>query len=390
MKIYRILDKEWSLYRLNRAGNIQQYIVRTYTYSDGAFLEFTYGIIGGKIQEDLKPIYPVNVGKANETTPIQQARLEAQSKINKLIDKGYQLLDPVEVSSNLGELQSYLKSLHGTDANRRYLPMLATKNIDKAEYPGYVQKKFDGNRCIIKNEGGTIIARSRRGKIFDLEFITDLFEGILPEGWEIDGEIYAHGISLQNIVSMVKNSANPHREMLKYRAYDIFGKTLNDIPYKKRRWLLKRITKKTNSDKILHTDTYRVEDHQELTKYFMQFLDEGYEGAMYRNPDFPYEVGTRSKGLIKVKDTLEEEFEIVDMEEATGRDEGTAIFVLKTGEGKVFNSRPMGTREERKEYLENKEEHIGEMATVRFQYWTDGGVPGHSRVVNIRNFDIQG
>jgi len=87
---------------------------------------------------------------------------------------------------------------------------------------------------------------------------------------------------------------------------------------------------------------------------------------------------------------MEEEFEIIGANEATGRDAGTAIFILKTKAGIEFDCRPMGSRSQRAEYLINIDDLIGEMATVRFQNWTPDGKPFHARVVNIRDYDVQG
>jgi len=176
------LEYERKLFKLAKNGNIQMYIVSVYSYDDGAILQTEYGMIGGAIQKDIKPIYPKNIGRANETSPISQGELEANSKVNKLMDKSYVIL-PMNIEYTEQELRDYLEHMRGKDPFGRYLPMLASKKLEKAVWPGFIDRKLDGNRCIIENIQGVIIARSRKGKIFELDHITELFEGILPPGY---------------------------------------------------------------------------------------------------------------------------------------------------------------------------------------------------------------
>jgi ATP-dependent DNA ligase len=138
---------------------------------------------------------------------------------------------------------------------------------------------------------------------------------------------------------------------------------------------------------LIYTPTYPVESMEQVDMLFNKWLAQGYEGAMWRDPDGPYEYGDRSWFLIKVKDFDEGEFEIIDVEEATGRDEGTAIFVCITDDEVEFNVRPMGTRAQRAEYLNNFEAYEGKDLTVRHQGWTNEGKPFHARGVVIRDYE---
>ncbi len=108
--ISRELNTQVELYKLNKRGQVQQYVVRTYNYSHGAFLETVYGIVGGAIQTDLTPVYPKNIGRANELTPILQAESEARSKVAKLKDKGYVLITLNQFGMGHEGLINYLES----------------------------------------------------------------------------------------------------------------------------------------------------------------------------------------------------------------------------------------------------------------------------------------
>lgn len=367
------------LFKLSKQGKVQEFVVIIRTVEDGAILITRKGYLDGQYQEDVEPIYPKNVGRANETTPWQQAKIMANSKVNKLRDKGYKEINPENYSWK--EFLSELKDGYGTDANGDMLPMLAQKDTNKIQYPCYVQRKYDGVRCKASNE----VMKSRRGKVFTtLSHIQEAVP-VLPLGWALDGELYHHDKSLQQIVSMVKREQPSNKEII-LRVYDMM---IPGMPYNRRKHYLEELLRDAGPS-IELVETYRVNNAEELWDLFNQFKAEGYEGAMARDPKSLYESGTRSWGLIKVKDFLEEEFEIIGAEEATGRDAGTAVFILTTEAGVEFKARPMGTRELRAQYLEDIDNLIGEMATVRFQQWTDEGKPFHGRVVNIRDYEIQG
>lgn len=371
------MEKEWRLFKLSKRDQLQEFVVIARQVADGAILKTIKGYLEGAYQEDIETILPKNVGRANETTPYQQALLQAESKVNKLRDKGYKDYDPTRVT--LKELVASLSSSKGTDANGARLPMLAHKDVSKMTFPAYLQRKYDGVRC----NGSNKALRSRRGKPFlNLDHIREVLPK-LPYNWELDGELYHHGRSLQQIVSMVKRE-QPSNKEIHLRVYDLMA---SGIPYNRRLKLLKDMHFRGNVELV---PTYRVHNMEEAMALFYQFREEGYEGAMWRSPKGEYEFGQRSWSLIKIKDFLEEEFEIVGANEATGRDAGTAVFILKTKEGLEFDCRPMGTRELRAQYLREIDDLIGEMATVRFQDWTDDKKPFHARLVNIRDYGVQG
>lgn len=367
-----------TLFKLSKTGKILQFEVISNEIEDGATLTTRKGQIDGATQEDIEPMYPKNVGRANETTPWGQCQIMHDSKVNKLKDKGYKIMI-VDDDLDILELRAFLEKLEGTDANGNYLPMLAQKDINKIKDNGYIQRKLDGVRC----EANLSTLRSRRGKYFEhLDHILEDVKGQLPKGYELDGELYCHGKSLQQIVSMVKRD-HPENKKIKIRVYDILG---TGQPYKIRKKILARILKKCGKS-IKRVKTYKYVNAEQMWDLFHKFREQGYEGAMWRDANGLYEYGIRSWGLIKIKDFDEGEFEIVGANEATGRDAGTAVFIMKTDKGLEFDCRPMGTREIRRGYLENIEDLIGEMGTVRHQGWTDAGKPFHARMVVIRDYE---
>ena len=86
-----------------------------------------------------------NVGKANETTPVEQALSEIESKYEKKLSREYH------------------KSIDDIDKKRYVKPMRAFefKNIELDwSRPHVIQPKLDGVRCVIDKYG----MKSREGK----------------------------------------------------------------------------------------------------------------------------------------------------------------------------------------------------------------------------------
>ena len=107
---------------------------------------------------------------------------------------------------------------------------------------------------------------------------------------------------------------------------------------------------------------------------------------MIRNMNSPYEF-KRSYNLQKYKFFTDSEFEIVDFKEATGNDIGTIVFICQTDKNDIFEVRPQGTREQRKEMFEKGKSYIGKMLTVKYQELTDDGKPRFPVGINIRDYE---
>ena len=74
-----------TIYAPNKDMSIQEWSV----FVDGDTVIVQYGKWGGKLQTKKTRCESKNVGRSNETTPEQQAVLEAESKYRDQIRKGY-------------------------------------------------------------------------------------------------------------------------------------------------------------------------------------------------------------------------------------------------------------------------------------------------------------
>lgn len=370
------------LYALSKKGTIRTYRIEVKLHKDKAVLTTYKRVTDTGVWQSDSYEYTegVNIGKANETTFSEQAINEANSMYKRLLDAGYSTTKP-----KAGEK-------FNTDANGSMKPMLAISfNEKKIKFPCIVQPKYDGVRCLTFDKDEEIQIISRKGKPYNIPHLKEWAEQhreLLP----LDGELYNHKeLTFQEIVSAVKKQS----EITPKIRYVVYDRPVADITNDKRwAWLLEQFGKQKEKDRLAGvtspvylSDSSICYDMEGLWKYHDECVKKGYEGAIIRNEDGLYEFGFRSNNLIKLKTFKDSEYEIIDVIEATGRDAGTSIMVLKTTDGNVFNAKPQGSRELRAEYLRNRESIIGKWATIQYQELSDDGVPRFPSLVTIRDYE---
>ena len=364
------------LYALSKTGKLRIYTISVEDHEDYAVL-VTASQLGedGKCQEDRKKIScGVNIGKANETTYLEQAMRMANTKISKLHDQGFSEDRPAEDQK------------FNTDANGQIKPMLAIKFDEKQiKYPCLVQPKYDGVRCTISiGSDNEVKIISRQGKPYNIPHIASWSENhrsMLP----LDGELYNHKeLTFQEITSAVKKRS----ELTDKIHYVVYDKPVCDVD-NSHRWceLLKYEWNDAFKESPVYLSDYKIcNNMDEIREYHAECVANGYEGVIIRNLDGMYEFGFRSRNLIKLKDFDDAEFEIVDVLEGTGRDEGTAVFVLKIGDHQ-FKARPVGTLEQRTDYFVNRKMLIGKQCTVKYQGKSNEGIPRFPIAIAVRDYE---
>lgn len=356
-----------TLWGVSRTGKVKQWGVRVVEHEDKtASIIVSSGYVDGKIREIPKLIKKgKNIGKLNETTPFEQALSEAQSKWSSKRDENYEpfQMDPA------------------TYVPRLMLPQLAKKpKQGKIVFPAWIQPKLNGvcnlaeppNVPPAYSKGDAILHHSRGGHLFETLAHLDSWIRELNPPAPVHGELYVHGWSLQKIGSYTKKIKSD-QHLLEYWLYDIawVGPTFDE----RITWLQEHITKLGANSPIKFTPTILVNNYAEAKKYHDNFVSNGFEGGMLKNKNGIYMFQYNSNDVEKVKEFLDEEFEIIGGKEGTGTDAGCVIYRCKTKEGKEFDARPRGTVEDRQAMLINLPNDIGKMLTVRFAEWSDDGVP---------------
>jgi DNA ligase-1 len=348
------------IYKKDSSGKIRYLEIK----NEGGFVVQESGVVGTDNPViNRSACEAKNVGKINATTPESQAELEAQAKITEKLRLGY--FNSIEQAQEKG----------GKDF---LLPMLAKdykKELKKVTFPCYVQPKLDGMRALATEEG----FMSRTGKLIDTLGHIDLgqFEDLI-----LDGELYAHGVSFQENMKLIKKYRAAETEKVKYHVYDV----VMDAPFSARQAVLEELRSSLNDSQIELVHTYKVYSEQEIKDYHIQFVSQGYEGTMIRHSDESYAVNKRSSQLLKYKDFIDATFTVVDIVPSESRpDQGVIVCKITIkGVEQTFNCGMKFSHFERKMMLAMKGEYIGQTAEVRFFEYTDGGIPRFPVCVGFR------
>lgn len=361
---------------------------------NGARFRVMSGQVGGALTtSDWTVCKGKNVGRSNETTPEQQAEMEAEAKYTLQRKKGYR------------------DSVQEAQESDRFQCMLATKFEERREKvldkvgkvlkygprhnhnPGvWVQPKLDGLRCIANKDG----LWSRQGnRIVSAPHIEELLAPTFAArpGLILDGELYNHFYKedFNKIVSLVKK-AKPtpedlaeSAEMIQYWVYDGLVEDHDASFYDRFHEDIAPVVDGFGHASMCAVPTGYCNDIGSIDSHYEEYLLDGYEGMMIRL-DLPYEQ-KRSSTLMKRKEFQDAEFELVKIEEGVGNAAGMAkIAHMKLIDGKVFTDGPnkgkdifkadiVGTREELRRLLGRMKEIAGRKTTIEFQNYTPGGVP---------------
>ena len=360
-----------ALFKLTNGNKIQTWTVEV---EENKHRVISGQIDGKKVTSEWTICQGKNIGRSNQTTPDQQAIKEAQAMWEKKVSGGY--------------FQELVQA--ETGEKKFYAPMLA-KEFDPNTFTSkkvFVQPKLDGLRCVISKSG----MFSRNGKEFiSCPHIFDELKHLFVENPDLvlDGELYNHIYhdNFNQIVSLVKKTKptqddiKESKKYVQYWCYDILS--MEGAIYSERYEFLKQniFNPEYKSCFLLRTD--KANSLDEIHTIHGEYVEEGFEGQMVRY-DMPYEVGKRSKYLLKNKSFQDAEFEILDIVEGVGNKGGMAGFmIVKNVDGSTFKSNIKGDRDYCRMLLENKENFIGKLATIKFFNLTPDGVPRFPYVINI-------
>jgi DNA ligase 1 len=376
--------KEWSIKVISR--NTEIYIITISGFVDGKLTPSERLVKEGK-----------NIGKKNETTPIQQAIFEAEKKWKDKKEKeeyreNYEKGDKVD-----GKLEIILPML----AHRYELNSTKKKKKDIV-YPCITQPKLDGIRSMstLHNNEGKIIIYSRKGKEFyNMEHIKKELTNILNgKDYYLDGELYSEEIPFEMINGLVKKQKDTKKDekekMLKIRLhlYDIYILSSPNMGFKDRYNILKKLIESNNLQYISLVKNYDCNKKDDIKKMHDIYKEQGYEGIMLRNINGEYLIKNRSHDLQKYKEFLDDEYPIVGYHEGVGEDAGTIIweceYINNEGKKDVFSVVIKGTNELRAQYLEECKkdfsQYKGKLLTVKYQELSEKNCPRFPVGIAIR------
>jgi len=414
-----------------------------------------YGLIDGKKTQSSREFQGKSIGKKNETSPEDQAWIEANKEWIKHIDKDYhpakddkkgiemyKKVKKAKVKSGghninsgaaIGAKEHKNISRKKSDSciiednNRLLIPMKAQvwelenekdsnsvkhkvmKYFSKIEGKGktatlhttdfYCQPKLDGWRAIIsktlKNE---ILITSNSGKQYPWfkslrtiikEYVTRKDINILDG---LDGELYSLELydkkgeyisedkrftTICSICGLARTEPHDLEDQIQFHVFDLVDST-GKIPQNERFKMLDdffEILPDEVKSRVIRVQTHIVDNPKQVSEYHNKYAEQGYEGVMLRSFRNLYKIGKRSNELRKYKNFIDSEYQIIDCKVDQGVSTEHFVWVLKTENNQEFSAKPTGVREEKKYWFENKTKYIGRFMTVKFQEYTEDGIP---------------
>jgi len=358
------------LYTLSKTGKKQYWSVAVENKDKYAVLIIKYGFVDGKETISEKNITKgKNIGKANETTPYEQALSEATTKWNNKKKLNY--------NETLNEKT--------TNPNGVILPMLAldfNKRSKDIVFPTFVQPKIDGVRAILNNKQ----LQSRKGKFFSHMGL--ILNELKDTNLILDGELYSTSLTFQRVTGLINKETLDEKDLsdlkkIVYIVYDI----ILPIDFQDRYEKLTTLFAKNNFKYIKLNKTEICKSIDDIPSFLAEYIEEGYEGLIIRNMKGKYQIKHRSKNLQKLKLFVDSEFKIIDFSQGEGKEKGLVVWKCVTKENKEFNVRPIGTYEERAKLFKNGGEYIGGYLTVKYFEETDEKIPRFPVGISIRDYE---
>nr|QBK90273.1 MAG: ATP-dependent DNA ligase [Pithovirus LCPAC102] len=266
------------------------------------------------------------------------------------------------------------------------------------------QGKLDGYRGLIWPDNMKF--KSRNNIIYKwLTHIIDeliIFFSYLPDNVGLDGELYNHKMNFNQHKTAIYTLNYCHSTNINISFY-IFDIVIKNIVHNDRITILNdayiNYINDGNINKyFIIMPIYKVYTYDNLINYFNYFINNKYEGMIVRklvgqNPTSKEKYqslyrGKRNNNLLKMKPFDEDEGLIIGIEEAKGRDIGSAKLNIEW-KGKRFKCRPNETLDIRKTWFENPMLIIGKIYTFVYYELSEYNIPRHPTGKGIRDSEYK-
>lgn len=372
----------------------------------GYIIQRSYGQVYGKTT--LSPTIVVDKTKQKRNWQ-EQYTLQFNSEVKKQLDKGY-----VEVPKHPNEYsESELAEIFGEVATNQagiIKPMLAKQeskltNRKILDKEWLCSRKLDGVRCLMYWNGEEVLTASRGGETYHYSTEHIRTNKELIKFFEenptviLDGELYRHGKTLQQISGAARMEKNAYDcDWLQYWIYDIYNTVKPELSVQERiKFINDKLFGLVHDDELGEDDFseclilvnhVKVSGEDNIWKLHDQYVSEGFEGCVIRNPDRPYKPNGRTNDMIKFKNYKSEDFKVIDY--VLGRrGSEDMVFVCGLEDGRTFEAMPVGDRATKKEYVQNFEQkYKGHLAECTYFNYSDEGKPTQAKLRTFR-FDLE-
>ena len=267
------------------------------------------------------------------------------------------------------------------------------KRLLSWEPPWIVQPKLDGERCRAVFSGddnrGYVLLSSELNEIISVPHITQALNDLHFEFGitdELDGELYCHGMALEQIHSRIGRTVNLHseHEQIEYHIFDLVS---HDSQYLRSLRLAQAIEwSKLANWPLKRVPFFVCETMEDLWERYVHFLNTGYEGIIVRHLSASYE-RKRSRFVMKFKPKKSDWYTVVGATEEVdknGQPKNALGALVCESDGERFTVGSGLTRSQREQLWSVAETLPGRLCHVQYQHSTPGrGVPRFPVFVEI-------
>ena len=246
------------------------------------------------------------------------------------------------------------------------------KRLAKWKPPYIVQPKYDGVRCraVPLDNGEYILLSSEENIIYSVPHINKELKGFNLD-IELDGELYHHGLSFEEIVSITSRTVNLHEEhrLIQFHIFDV----VNSESQMRR---LLQVNEVGGLSRWLQIAPFWIcNSLDDIMRVYDKLIETKYEGIIVRHLNNFYE-RKRSTQVMKFKAKKEDDYEIVGSQEEIDKDGNPkntlGALVCRSGDGNLFNVGTGFTEDRRHELWDIRGILPGMIAKIKYQHLTTG------------------
>lgn len=370
----------------------------------GYIIQRSYGQVRGKTT--LSPQIIVDRTKQKRNWK-EQYTLQFNSEVKKYLDKGYKEVDkhPNEYTDD------ELLTIFGDVKTNQYgviKPQLA-KQADKVtnkkifDKEWLASRKINGVRALFYWDGKEVHVASRGGEMYDYSTIHLRKHPTLIDIFTkyptliLDCELYKFGKSLQQCSGAARLEKNAYEcDWLEMYCYDCAFTDNMSMLAKDRIQFIQDLAAKYHftfePNKIWNKGDLQIQivphvkvsGWDNMQKLHDQYVTNGWEGLVIRNPERPYKPAGRTNDMIKIKHYLDETFKVIGYELGL-RGSEDMTFICEMQDGRTFKASPIGSREIKAEYIENFEtKYKNKLGDCKYFEYSDDGIPCQPHFICFR------
>lgn len=267
----------------------------------------------------------------------------------------------------------------------------------KLSYPMFISEKYDGILCVALKHQGELGIFSRTGEQYtSLRHIESQLSKIMQEGDVIIFEAWQAGIVQSIISGYCRDTKHQHDTLVaQCHTYITLDEFVNGgtVSFASNDLRLESMIKFADGlDRIVIRHVAQVEVHSMESAMLMaeKVWENGGEGCVLRSPSSVYEGGKRNQSIIKLKQSISYDLEVVGMEIGKGKYADTlGTLTVRWINGRTLSVSGM-TDADRRTWWSNPSHIIGKIVEVMGMRDSSKGLLREPRYKGTRHDLVKG